>query len=277
MPEGTAHRILIVATEEVVGSGVHEELAQHLRDGHNEAFLIAPAITGSAFKHAMGDVDEGWADARQRLEQSLETLSHERLEMKGANVGDADPILAIEDALAQFPADEILIFTRPEDESRWLESDVFERAKVQFEPEIVHVSLGHSDHHVEDVESAAAGVEPPSDKEWDPESQNLPPFSVRDLAGIAVAIIGSVVLVALAGTCEGDAVQREGGVTGEGTEGNCVAVYIIAGLTVLINLAHVVGLVLFQSVRYRGGVERFFSRMSLVGTPAAIVAALLLH
>ena len=42
-------------------------------------------------------------------------------------------------------------------------------------------------------------------------------------------------------------------------------------------LAHVVGLMLFESVGYRGMIERFFARLSLYGTPAAIVAVLLLH
>jgi hypothetical protein len=46
---------------------------------------------------------------------------------------------------------------------------------------------------------------------------------------------------------------------------------------VLINLAHVVALVLFSAIRYRGLPERFFANLSLFGTPVAIVAALLLH
>jgi hypothetical protein len=41
----------------------------------------------------------------------------------------------------------------------------------------------------------------------------------------------------------------------------------------LINLAHVVGLVLFQSVRYDGIFSRFFARLSLFGTPIAIAVA----
>jgi hypothetical protein len=39
----------------------------------------------------------------------------------------------------------------------------------------------------------------------------------------------------------------------------------------------VVGLLLFESVGYRGMFERFFARLSLFGTPAAIVVSLLAH
>jgi hypothetical protein len=51
---------------------------------------------------------------------------------------------------------------------------------------------------------------------------------------------------------------------------------VIAGIAALVNLAHVVGLVLFQSLRYRGFWERSFAWMSLIGTPIAIVISLLL-
>jgi hypothetical protein len=41
-----------------------------------------------------------------------------------ARVGDVDPLTAAEDALRTFPADELVIVTRPEDEASWLEKDV---------------------------------------------------------------------------------------------------------------------------------------------------------
>ena len=42
----------------------------------------------------------------------------------------------------------------------------------------------------------------------------------------------------------------------------------------LINMAHVVGLTLFESVHYRGGWETFFRSLALVGTPLAVAANL---
>lgn len=38
------------------------------------------------------------------------------------------------------------------------------------------------------------------------------------------------------------------------------------------NLAHVVGLTLMESVSYRGGFAKFFRSLSLIGTPLAAVA-----
>lgn len=271
-------RVLIVAAEAVVGHPLMDLVREHAGERSGSVFVVAPALVGSPLKHTMGDVDEGIATAQKRLDESLHDLREEGLDVRGT-VGDADPIIAIDDALSQFPADEILLVTHPDDEAGWLEDDLFERAKQKFQPEIVHVSLARhgTEAEVEDVETQGAGEAPSADTEVSAQSRNMPKLSLRDLLGIVVAIVGSIVLVVLAGGCEGEVVQREGGTEGAGTDGACVALYVIAGVTVLINIAHVVGLTLFQSVQYRGGLERFFANLSLYGTPLAVVAALLLH
>ena len=40
----------------------------------------------------------------------------------------------------------------------------------------------------------------------------------------------------------------------------------------LVNMAHVVGLTLMESVRYRGGFAKLFRYLSLIGTQLAVVA-----
>ena len=53
-----------------------------------------------------------------------------------AEAGDSDPLLAIQDALARFDADEIVVVTRPEEEASWLEQraadDAPRRARTAF-------------------------------------------------------------------------------------------------------------------------------------------------
>jgi hypothetical protein len=101
-------------------------------------------------------------------------------------------------------------------------------------------------------------------------------MSRRDVIGILVAIIGTLALGALAAECVGDATgpnDLEEGRLGAA----CAASILIALAMALINLAHVVGLFLFQSVGYEGLFSRFFARLSLFGTPVAIVVVLLLQ
>ena len=101
-------------------------------------------------------------------------------------------------------------------------------------------------------------------------SRNLPPFEKRDLLGVVVAIVGTIVLVVLAAAC-GDVEE------GSGSSPSCGARIAIAGAVGLINAAHIVGIFLFESVGYRGFFARMFSLLSLVLTPTAIVVSLLIH
>jgi hypothetical protein len=270
--DGERHGLLVVATEAVAGAELRRQVEERLGGRGGAVHVVSPAVTQTGLKHAMGDVDEAIEEASGRLEESMRDLRRIDAEVTG-RVGDPDPVLAINDALAVFSADEILIVTHPDEESRWLEQDVFERARREFEPPITHVVAERDrsgEEHVAEVERAPRGVEEHDEPQLRGRSANLPPMSLMDVGGILVAIVGTIVLVVLAATCPGD--LEEGG----GSDTACVVRAIIAGLFGLINIAHVVGLVLFESLDYRGVWQRFFAQLSLFGTPAAIVISLLI-
>jgi hypothetical protein len=95
-------------------------------------------------------------------------------------------------------------------------------------------------------------------------SHNLPPFTRGDLAAGMVAVMGTIVAVVLA-------------VTGPGVESAAGAAQILIAIGIsLINMAHGVGLLLFESVDYHGAGQAFFRTLSLIATPAAVLANLLL-
>ena len=100
--------------------------------------------------------------------------------------------------------------------------------------------------------------------------RNLPPFSFRDVAGVIVAIVGTIALGIIAAS--GGHVEE-----GSGSSPSCGAVIGIALAVGLINAAHVVGLFLFESVGYHGFFARLFATLSLVLTPLAIAVTLLIH
>ena len=60
------------------------------------------------------------------------------LEAEG-EIGDGDPIQAIEDAIRTFRPDELIISTHPAGRSHWLERGVVEKARERFEIELTHV------------------------------------------------------------------------------------------------------------------------------------------
>ena len=60
------------------------------------------------------------------------------IEARG-EVGDSDPLQAIEDAMRTFGPDEIVISTHPEGRSNWLERGVVTGARERFTVPVTHV------------------------------------------------------------------------------------------------------------------------------------------
>lgn len=266
----SGYRLLVIAADTVTGAQLRDAVADRAQDREIEVRLIAPALAGSKLEHVMGDVDEARAVAAERLERSTEELERAGLKVDGA-IGDGDLKLAIQDALQTFPADEIVIVAH-RDGGDVFETQWIEEAEREFEPVITEIYVEHPDQGeavVADVETLPAGQDRADPEEEEPESRNLPPFSPRDVLGIVVAIVGTIVLVILAASGT-DTLNDDGGLSSQSAR------ILIAGAMALLNLAHVIGLVLFQSGPYRGFGRDLFARLSLFGTPIAIIACLLL-
>jgi hypothetical protein len=131
-------RVLVVANQTVGGQALLREIQNRTRGVRSEILVVTPALVGSRAAHWSSDVDEAIELARQRQELSLQALQEAGLRARG-QVGDSEPNVAIEDALRQFPADEIIISTHPPHRSRWLERGVVERARDEIELPITHV------------------------------------------------------------------------------------------------------------------------------------------
>jgi hypothetical protein len=147
------HRILVVANETVSGRALLDEIRRRSEGRDSEIHVVVPTMAPSRLEHLAHDVDEALAEARDRLARSLTTMGAAGLRAKG-HVGDHhDPNQAIEDALREFPADEVIISTHPPERSRWLEGGVVERAENEVPLPVSHV--------VVDLEAeGAAAIEP---------------------------------------------------------------------------------------------------------------------
>ena len=129
-------RILVIANETVGGA----ELLAILRrkaEGVREVLVVCPALNSQVRTWA-SDEDDARAAARKRLGASLARLREDGVQARG-EVGDGDPLQAMEDALRTFGADEIVISTHPKGRSNWLERDVVGAARDRFDVPITHV------------------------------------------------------------------------------------------------------------------------------------------
>jgi hypothetical protein len=142
------HRILVIANRTCPCDALADEVAWVAHDAPSDVLLVAPALN-SRLRHLTSDVDGAVARAQERVDRALAQLRHRGLSVRG-HVGDADPLLAIEDALADFEATEIVIATHPAGESHWLERKLIAKARARFEIPIIHVvsNYGRLDHAI---------------------------------------------------------------------------------------------------------------------------------
>ena len=132
-----AHRILVIANETVGGRPLREEVARRAQSPATEILVVAPALN-SPVRHWVSDEDGARAAAQQRVQASVARLAETGVSVRG-EVGDAEPLQAIEDALRTFGADEIVLSTHPEGRSHWLEQGLVEEARRRFSVPITHV------------------------------------------------------------------------------------------------------------------------------------------
>jgi hypothetical protein len=270
---GSGKRALVVVNEQVSGEELTRSLVNHLGQGVEEIFVVAPALPESGIDLIMGAVDEAIPPAKERLEKTLEQLNAAGLSARG-EVGDSDPIQAISDEIVKFEPEQIIVVAHEEGDRPLAEKGLLERAERDFDLPVLELVVNRDpEPEVLNVKSTKARAG--RGQGWRP-SYNLPPLSKRDIAGIVVAVVGTILLGILAAK----------GVSNSHSNGNdheenrlgveVAAMLLIALAMALINLAHVVGLFLFQSVRYEGIFSRFFARLSLFGTPIAVVVSLVL-
>jgi hypothetical protein len=260
-------RVLVIANETVAGNALLDEIGRRARQRPTEVLVVAPALIESRLKHAVGDVDEAAEQAHERLTRSLDRIKTAGVEAEG-RVGDADPNLAIADALRTFPADEVIISTHPRERSAWLEKDVVERARREIEQPITHVVV---DLEADSERERAREVERIPARRWrragrDDELDYLPPMPARDRLTLIVGITGTIVLGILAITCP----------DGGSISGGCAARILIAIGAFMVTLWHSIALLLMGSVRYRGFWADLAAKTVLFGIPAAVLVSLLL-
>jgi hypothetical protein len=97
-PDGT-HRLLVVAPPGTSSVTVG--------DTATEVVIVVPAVA-STTEALTGAVDDRRADAEQTALSLTRTLSRDGRNVRG-EVGADDPVLAVEDALRTFGADEVLV------------------------------------------------------------------------------------------------------------------------------------------------------------------------
>jgi GABA permease len=102
-----------------------------------EVLVVAPALNTKT-RFFLADPDPAIDRAEAVQEETVERLGEEGIDAAG-DTGEEDPLLALQDALVTYDADEIVLFTHSGGKRNWLEDGLVEQAKERFDAPVSHM------------------------------------------------------------------------------------------------------------------------------------------
>jgi hypothetical protein len=120
-------KLLVVTPEPVDANLLRATLGDEVEGA--EVLVISPATHQSKVAFWVSDADEAIAEAEVAQQETVERLEEEGVDAAG-DTGESEPSVAIQDALATFPADRIVVFRHPDPDYR--EDDGLDDAEERF-------------------------------------------------------------------------------------------------------------------------------------------------
>jgi hypothetical protein len=134
----TSRKILVLVAEPVSGEALKQAVGAAAAEAA-EVLVVAPALQ-SRTRWILDDPDAAIRRADEVQEETVERMDEEGVDAAG-DTGETDPLLALQDALQTFDADEIVLFTHPGRDSNWLEDGLVEEARGRFEAPVRHLEV----------------------------------------------------------------------------------------------------------------------------------------
>lgn len=161
-PAGLPGRVLLLADVDAAGPDLMLEIMEKATPAGLEVLVVAPAIVDPEHFWA-SDIDTARRDARGRLGRTIESLSFRGSRWRGL-VGDEDPLQAVDDAVREFPADEIIVVTAEADRAPWLEDGLVGQIAARHPIPVTHFTAVDG----EPAHAATRRVEPdrPTGGHW---------------------------------------------------------------------------------------------------------------
>jgi hypothetical protein len=132
-------KLLVVTPEPVDAEMVRKTLGEDI--GGAEVLVVSPATNQSKLAFWVSDPDEAIAEAEAAQEETVERMEEQGIDAAG-DTGESEPALAIQDALATFAADRIVIFSHPDRDYR--EDAGLADAEARFGVPVTHALIERS-------------------------------------------------------------------------------------------------------------------------------------
>ena len=129
-------KILALVSEPISAEALRSAVGPEAADDA-EVLVVAPALN-SRRRFFLADPDPAIERAEAVQEETVERLDEEGIDAAG-DTGEEDPLLAIQDALVTFDADEVVLFTHADGKQNWLEEGLVDEAKGRFDVPVRHL------------------------------------------------------------------------------------------------------------------------------------------
>jgi hypothetical protein len=133
-------QVLALVSEPVSGDALRAAIGERAEEA--EVLVVAPALN-SRLRFWMSDPDPAIERAEEVQVETVERMEEEGVDAAG-DTGESDPVLAVQDALQTFDADEIVLFTHPNGKRNWLEDGVVAEVEERFGLPVSHLIVEDS-------------------------------------------------------------------------------------------------------------------------------------
>jgi hypothetical protein len=131
-------KLLVVTPEPVDAGMLRSTLGEEIEGA--EVLVISPATNRSPIAFWVSDSDEAIAEAEAAQVETVERLEEEGVDAVG-DTGESEPAVAIQDALATFAADRIVVFSHPGGDRDYREDDGLADAEQRFGVPLTHALI----------------------------------------------------------------------------------------------------------------------------------------
>ena len=132
-------KLLVVTPEPVDARLLRATLGDEVEGA--EVLVVSPAGNRSKVAFWVSDSDDAIAEADAAQEETVERLEEDGVDAAG-DTGESEPAVAIQDALATFKADRIVVFSHPDGDRDYREDDGLADAEQRFGIPVEHAVIG---------------------------------------------------------------------------------------------------------------------------------------
>jgi hypothetical protein len=132
-------KLLVLTPEPVDANVLRNTLGEEVEGA--EVLVVSPATNQSKLAFWISDPDQAIAEAETAQEETVERLEEAGVDAAG-DTGESEPAVALQDALATFPADRIVVFSHFEGERDYREDKGIAEVEERYGIPVTHAEIG---------------------------------------------------------------------------------------------------------------------------------------